>query len=70
MLQQMEPVVRWQPHAGRRHAYRPDEDSALCGLDLVIRKATEIEWLDDTCPECQQAAWALVNPALPYPHPG
>ncbi|WP_425441833.1 zinc finger protein [Saccharopolyspora shandongensis] len=61
------PVIRWQPHEGQRHAYRPGETAALCGDELVVRKASEREWFDDTCPECRRTAWVIVNPGIPYP---
>lgn len=69
-LQPTGPVIRWQPHDGRRHAYRSGGTTALCGVELVLRKASEREWLDDTCSSCRWAAWAIVNPEIPYPECG
>lgn len=66
-LNRLEPIIRWQPQEGSRHAHRRRDTEALCGLVLVIRQAAEREWLDETCAPCRRAAWKLVNPAIPYP---
>lgn len=60
------PVAYWRPVEGARHGMSATEQphpgqerDALCGKRITIVKASDVDWLVPTCPDCWSRAQSL-----------